>query len=273
MATRSLCLLVLSLLACSLVAPADALWFGSHFFANAARPGGSPGDVKPLSDPLYSFQVHIIPRDVSHDLETSRESLQLGKFLAVGVKLLSVSLVAPVAWSLLSTFLFSIAALRGDVTTLRLMVHAGQEIDSKDGWSALRIATFAGQPAAIRLLLEEGAETIPRYGSAGKETELEMARRLLALHKEERSRKGLSWKQKNPTDTDPTLIQLSECVELLRDPTKPARDAKVARQLLVKNPPKAKASSPSMLQKILQRIAPPKAKDSSAILQERPPKL
>jgi len=244
------CLLVLSLLACSL-APADALWSGSHWFTRAA----SPGDVKPStglrsSSPVLAFQFNskapILRTAPAIDtLETTASAID--KLATVGAGFFYCALVAPVCSSFLSPILFSIAAMQGDVKILRWMVLAGQEINVRalplaHCMTALGVATLAGKPAAVRFLLEEGAETA--LGSPF-ETELEVATRLLAERAEVRSRKGRSWQQKNPPHLDSKLNSFAECVEILKNPAEPARvAAKAAQQLLLTNPsPTGEASS------------------------------
>ncbi|KAJ1473191.1 hypothetical protein T484DRAFT_1837393 [Baffinella frigidus] len=145
----------------------------------------------------------------------------------------------------LGAFLFTNAAAQGDVWTLRFMVHAGHDINAKawSGYSALMRAALAGKPAAIRYLLEEGADTYTwTLGSPRHETELDVAKRRVEAHKKERSRKGLSWQQRHPQNLDPKLRRLSECVELLQSPSA-VRDAKAARELVANNPPKKDDSS------------------------------
>ena len=198
MATRSLCILVMSLLACALLAPADALWLGSHRFMSAA----SRGVVKPLRSPVLAFQ-HINSRDYALTTALSWDTLDsvflttllTNAFCVTAlIYLFLVTIVDGFGTEFgLGPFLFTNAAMRGDVWTLRLMVHFGQSVNAKawKGRTALMRATLAGRPAAVRFLLEQGAETYT-WGAEG--SELDIARRLLAEHTAERSLKV-------PTDT------------------------------------------------------------------------
>jgi len=54
-----------------------------------------------------------------------------------------------------------VAALRGSVPILQLLLDGGASIDSpaKDGWTALAIASKEGHLPAVRCLLDRGAET------------------------------------------------------------------------------------------------------------------
>ena len=257
MASRSLCIIVLSLIACSLIAPADALWFGSHRFMSAA----SRGVVKPLRSPVLAFQ-HINSKDYAHTTATSWDRED---FVFPTTPLMHAFCVTALSYLYLMTFvdgfgiefgpgpfLFTNAAMRGDVWTLRSMVYFGQSVNAKawKGRTALMRATSAGRPAAIRFLLEQGAETYT-WGAEG--SELDIAKRLLAEHTTERSLKDFSWQQalkdfcwqqENPPHLDSKSKRLSECVDLLQDPAKPARDqkAKRATRELLKKPSTAKDS-------------------------------
>jgi ankyrin repeat protein len=49
------------------------------------------------------------------------------------------------------------AALNGDVTVIGKLLDAGAEINPAKGWAPLHYAAFAGNAAAVKLLLERGA--------------------------------------------------------------------------------------------------------------------
>ncbi|KAJ1487294.1 hypothetical protein T484DRAFT_2019991 [Baffinella frigidus] len=267
MATTSLFLFLL--LAFSLVAPGDALWFGAPGDVKPLRSPARPGDAKPLRG--LAFQ-HINSRDCSlqtasscdtrDPLDTVLNTIFVGLSLlyATGLSFLCLTILAPgFGFDFgLGPLIFTNAAKRGDVWTLRLMVHAGQAVDVKawKGRTALMRATLAIKPAAIRFLLEEGAKT----SADGKE--LEIVKHLLAERTAERSLKGLSWQERVPPHLDSKMKRLSECVELLQYPAKPAQDVKArkaAREIL-KNPPKVEDSSA-----VLQKLPLPKADDSLAV--------
>lgn len=247
--------LVFCLIACSLVATADALWLdsGSH------RLVASAGDGKPErsyvfsynhvnsanAEPRHVFSYHVNSGEVTPavSLGQSRVSpadvvdvnsgnvspagrlktcsgMTPGDFFLIGASLLTISLVAP-------SCIVANAAFWGDVRMLRWAVSRG-DINKKTlfgGSTALLIATFMGRPAAVRFLLEEGAETYTWTRGDDTFNELEVARRRLVAHTEYRSRKGPAWELLNPPHQDSKLSRLSECVALLKAPAKVVENA------------------------------------------------
>ena len=152
------------------------------------------------------------------------------------------------------------AAERGDVEVLRRLLLAGQDID-ETSWAALKMmdlsypfrtalmrAAMAGEVAAARFLLEEGAVPSTRASPPGLgllvlgPSAREIAQTERATRMKERAGKSRSWKEQNPEEEDAKLKGLSAIVELLKKAEAAQRQA--ALYELVTLNPKPKTPKP-----------------------------
>ena len=99
---------------------------------------------------------------------------------------------------------------------MRTQLLAGDDINQHNEYdeTALMGAALLGEAPAVRFLLEKGADA-SRRDTYTHQSALDMAEATQTQRLKERRRKGRSWNEKNPQDTDVQLTALSEIVELL----------------------------------------------------------